>query len=629
MFHLFKKEFSILVSKKLVVFLWLICFFSDKAQVYYSTDPLYLKSKPEQNNLLSAYRYTYPDTSITEVSNYFPRNFMGNMGLASPTYLFKYGSSDMGFKLLSTPLENDKFSESQIKYYRSKGPYANLNGIAGSKEFQIFKMLFTHTYKDKVNLTIGFNRYTSKGFYLKQQTYTNNFYLSSNYTTKSKKAGYYLYLLNNGNKNQENGGIKDGRLTDSSLLFNKQLFPVKLSDANRDNREFKVMINPWLRLNRSGDSTQSTNHYLQLKSAFSTNSYRYKDVGIPTDHFYKHIYLDTVKTIDSTHVKKLTNELAYSLVTKNDKLGFSIGYKNELNQVWQHGDSVFMNHIAQSDLVFRNSWMKKDSLKPKDRSFETRFNLQYVVEGSNKGNYKAESNSLFTFNTKKQYSLFLNLLYENRNADYMYNNWISNHFYWFNNGYTSVQQMQLKFGIHLGRYFSASVFNQTISNYLYFDQEASTKQYTGSIQNTGLNLNFTRIFFKHVGVGLNYLYQNTSNTALVRVPQNTATFKLFYNGSLAKNNLLLQIGAQVQGYDAFYAYSYMPSTQTFYLQDTYKTDLYPYVDVYLNARIRPVTFFLKLENVLQGLSGPNYALVPGYYQTDRAFRFGLTWMFFD
>lgn len=193
-------------------------------------------------------------------------------------------------------------------YYRSKGPFASLNGIAGSKEFQIFKMLFTHTYKDKVNLTVGFNRYTSKGYYLRQQSYTNNFYLSSNYTNRSKRAGYYLYLLNNGNKNQENGGIKDSVLTDSSMVLNKNLFKTNL-DAKRDNREFKAMINPWYRLNKLSDSSHATDHYVQFKSSFTTNSYRYSDTA---RYFYDRTYLDTIETIDSTRVRKFINELYYA-----------------------------------------------------------------------------------------------------------------------------------------------------------------------------------------------------------------------------------------------------------------------------------------------------------------------------
>jgi len=628
MAYFLREENRSIVFKKLCVLLLLCVGFKNYAQVFYSVNPKYLKSKTEQNNVLSAYKYNYPDTSITEQINFFPRNFMGNMGLASPDYIWRYGTEDLGFRFVQPPLNNDKIKENEVNYFRSMGPFASLTGVAGSKEFQVFKMLFTHTYKDKVNITVRFNRYTSKGFYLKQQTYSNNFYLSSNYTSKKKRSGYYSYILNNGNKSQENGGIKDGVLTDSSLLYDKALFKTNLASANRDNRELKVMVNPWFRLNK-GDSATKLFHYAQLKSNFSNNSYRYKDLGIKTDAFYKNIFMDTLQTVDSSHVRKFVNELSYSLLTANNKFGFSVGYKNEISQVWQKQDSFFVNHILQSDLVYRTVLKLKDSLYKREKFFESRFNAQYVLQGPLSGNYKVESNTVYTFNEAKKRNVFLNFLFENRSADYSYNNWASNHFFWFNNGYKPQQQAQLKLGVNINRFISASVFYQGITNYVYFNQAAFPQHYSKIITNLGANINFTKVFFKHLGVGLNHAYQLTSKPELVRVLPNATTAKLFYSGSLSNNNLRLQIGAQVQLYQSFYGYGYMPSTQTFYLQDKVQTGRYPYLDVYLSARIRPVSFFLKVENVLSGLTGPDYSFVPGYYQPDRAFRFGLTWMFFD
>lgn len=628
MFYFFKEKDHAPGFKKLVVILLLCVGSSNYAQVFYSVNPKYLKSKTEQNNVLSEYKYNYPDTSITEQINYFPRNFRGNTGLASPDYIWRYGTDDIGFRFVQSPLTNDKIKDKDINYFRSLGPYASLTGIAGSKEFQIFKMLFTHTYKDKVNITVRFNRYTSKGFYSQQQTYTNNFYLSSNYTTRKKNAGYYLYILNNGNKNQENGGIKDGVLTDSSQIYDKSLFKTNITNADRDNRELKFMINPWIRLNKN-DSATKLNHYLQLKSRFSNNSYSYKDMNDSIDKFYDGYYLDSVKTVDSSHVRSFVNEISYSFLTADDKTGFSAGYKNEINKVWQHTDSFFVNHILQADLFHRTHILSKDTADKREKFFETHLNGQYALAGPNGGNFKGEGNVIYTFNEKKKRSVYLNVLYEKRSADYIYNNWVSNHFLWFNNGFNPQKQAQLKVGVNLNRFFSASLFYQTINNYLYFDEAALPGQYSGSINNLGLNINFTKIFFKHLGLALNHAYQNTSKPAYVRVPQNVTTAKLFYNGSLSHNNLQLQIGAQVQIYERFYGYAYMPATQMFYLQDKFKTDSYPYLDVYLSARIRPVSFFLKLENVLAGFAGPNYSFVPGYYQTDLAFRFGLTWMFFD
>jgi hypothetical protein len=629
MLSFLNKKFSLTFFEKIWLLLFFCLIFNSQSQSLYSTDAQYLRSKQEKNNLLSNYRYSYPDTSINNFHNYFPRNFFGNIGLPSPTYLLTYGTNNLGFNFYNTPYQNDIFSENQVEYYRSKGPYANLIGIAGSKKFQAFKMLFTHTYKDKINITLKFNRYTSQGFYLKQQTYTSNFFLSSNYATKNQRFGYYSYLLANGNKNRENGGIVVDSLTETTLLKNKELFAVRLNGATRENKEFKVMINPYFKLNKANDSSTKLNHFFQLKSTFSSNTYKYKDDNLATDKYYTVMYLDTAKTRDSSHVMKIQNEISYSAITTNSNFAISVGYKNEINKVYQNADSLFLNHIASADMVFRRSVAATDSLKTNGKEIESFFNVQYVFQGANKGNYKAESRTLLSFNKSKGRLIYFNLLAESRSADYIYNYWISNHFTWFNNGLKSQQQLQAVLGFNLIKYISSSVFVQNITNYLFFDNVALPQQYSKPITNMGLRLNFTKVFFKHLGLSLNYVFQNTTNSTYIRLPQNQGTAKLFYTGIFFKNNLQLQIGGQLQAYQSFYSYGYMPATQAFYLQEGFKTSTYPFLDVYLNARIRPVSFFLKIENALYGLAGTKYSMAPGYYQTDRAFRFGINWTFFD
>lgn len=608
------------------VLILLLCLKTD-AQVFYSTDPNYLKVKTEQNNLVSSYRYTYPDTNITRLNDFFPRNFSGNLGLPSPEYFLRYGTDDLGFRFFNPPTLSDRVQEKQVEYYRSKGPYANLTGIAGAKLYQAFKMDFTHTYKDKVNFALKFNRYSSQGFYQKQQSYANNFYLSSNYATKSRRLGYYAYVLSNGNKNQENGGIRGVELSDSTVALSKVLLPVRLSGATRDNRETKIMLNPWLRLNKNSDSVPGLDHYLQVKSRVAFNVYKYRDINVYSDNYYQLFYLDTALTNDSANHRQFTNELNYALASRDGKFAFSAGYKNEINSLWQKNADLFYNHILNSDLVYRRPLRSADSLKAPN--LESRLNLQYVVAGVNAGNVKAESNSFYLFDDRKGRLLFINLLYEKRNADHMYNYWTGNHFSWQNNGFKPQDQLQFRLGMRSGRNFSASVFYHNIRNYLFFGYLALPRQYEGTLHTLGASFDYTRVFFKHLGLGLNYVFQQPSGSDYLRMPKHSGTAKIFFNGTI-KKHLWLQFGAQLQMYDAFTPYAYMPNTQVFYLQDRIRTESFPYLDVFLNARISPVSFFVKVENVLSnGLGGVNYSFVPGYYQPERALRFGLSWMFFD
>jgi hypothetical protein len=104
------------------IFIFSLIFNSASGQVFYSVNPSYLKAKAEGNNNLTVYHTTYPDTTIGEIHNYFPRNFLGNLGLPSPGYILKYGSRDMGFSFYPNPYSNDLFTSEQAGYYRSIGP---------------------------------------------------------------------------------------------------------------------------------------------------------------------------------------------------------------------------------------------------------------------------------------------------------------------------------------------------------------------------------------------------------------------------------------------------------------------------------------------------------------------------
>ena len=138
-----------------------------------------------------------------------------------------------------------------------------------------------------------------------------------------------------------------------------------------------------------------------------------------------------------------------------------------------------------------------------------------------------------------------------------------------------------------------------------------------------------RLLFKNLGINLGFTYQSSSYQTIVAVPNNIATGALYFQGNLFKRALQLQIGFSGQYYSEFYGYGYMPATNLYYVQTDKTVGNYPFIDFFLSARIKPVRFFVKIDHVTQGFLGTNYSLTPGYLQNDRAFKFGLNWLFFD
>lgn len=620
---------------KYSAFLILICFWisginiSVRAQSYYTTDSAYLKQKSESDNLLRPFTNWYPDSSTYTLHHYTERNTLGALGLATHVWQFRFRNEALGFRLYPLPHDEALIQERSVLYYRTKGPFASATGIAGSKEQQLFRFLFSQTFRNGVNVSLKFNRYTNKGFYLSQQAFVNNFYLNSNYETRNHRFGYYGFVMVNNLRNQENGGLKSDSSFLKNITENKELMPVNLSTASRDTRLLSTQFNPYVQLSKPDSLGRKASFYLQGKSKFTYNTYKFKDAQSGKNaSFYQIFYLDTVATLDSTRHRQFYNEILLSFKTNHQHLGVSAGYANEINSVWQKNDSLLINHMAKFYAVYTKNLLKPDSISNRQIQYNAFMEAASVLSGANSGNIKWQmENSLLFSENHHQNRLFLNLLYETRSADYIYNRWYGNHQRW-SNTYKPVEQLQAQLGFETKK-VQLRVFFQTITNTLYFDSLALPKQFTAGITNFGVEGLYRLILFKHLGLSLAPTFQTSSKPSVYRMPLLSGKANLFYTGNLFRNNLQLTIGTQLEVYSTFELMRYNPVINQFYLGNRKEIGYYPYTDVYLNARIRPVSFFVKLENALYGSAGNTFYFIPGYIQTDRAIRFGLTWMFFD
>jgi hypothetical protein len=597
----------------------LIVSFTLSSQVNYPSDSSFIKtlSNFDKNNL-QQFLYSRIDTTIDNIQNYFLRNTSGHLGLPSAPLYVTYNTKELGFNMFKVPYSNDMISADNIQYYQTKGPYANLTGIAGTKQEQVFKLLFSNTFKNKLNITLAFNRYSGIGFYRNQQSFTNNFYTSSNYTSKTARVGYYAYVLYNKVKHQENGGISNDTLFLNNISINKFLLPINLSYAKRELRNTSFDFNPWFRLNKKDDSSSVFSHFIDYQFNYSGNYTKYTDASSGTETYYNVFYLDTASTKDSTHWRTIRNSLNYTLKISPINLKIKLGYTNEVNQVKQYLYSDFSNHILNAGLYLTRN------------RYQAFMKANYIAQGSNQSDYSIEINNAYHQDLDNASFVFkLNASVEKRHPDFINNSWLSNHYVWTNH-FSPIDKQQAMFSIStLNNRFDVGIVYQNIKNLIYFNELAVPEQTSIGIQNISAFIHKDILLFKHLGINAKYNYQRSSYEAIVSVPNHVINGALYYQGNLFKRALQLQIGFNAQYFSSFYGYAYMPMTNQYYVQTTKKVGDYPYVDFFLNARIKPVRIFVKIDHINQVLTGGNYSLTPGYLQNDRAFKFGVNWLFFD
>ena len=113
------------------------------------------------------------------------------------------------------------------------------------------------------------------------------------------------------------------------------------------------------------------------------------------------------------------------------------------------------------------------------------------------------------------------------------------------------------------------------------------------------------------------------------MPDFMARVSIYPTLSLFKNAAVFQPGIDIFYNTAYYASTYMPALRMFYLQDEKKIGNYPYVDIFANLMVKRFRIFVKYSHLNALWSENRYYMIPHYPMQGNAFRWGVSWSFYD
>jgi len=167
-----------------------------------------------------------------------------------------------------------------------------------------------------------------------------------------------------------------------------------------------------------------------------------------------------------------------------------------------------------------------------------------------------------------------------------------------------------------------------LHDYLYFDETVNPKQYSGALSYFNISV-FQRIRFGNFDIDLNLTYQVVSDPSIIRLPKIYSNSKLFYTNTIFKGALDMQLGINIRYFSNYYANAYMPAIRSFYIQNEKKFGNYPYLDIFLNAKIKRARIYFKYEQANSSFMPQNYFISPHYANADAALKFGVIWQLFN
>ena len=533
------------------------------------------------------------------------------------------------------------YTPSNPLYVNTQVPFTELVwtfGGARSNSEQTFRVRHSQNINPKLNFGFIYDIVYCLGQYEYQTAIDKNFLLHSSYNGNNYTA-YFSAGINN-HRSSENGGIAS---LDYLKEYTPENVPVNLNDLNK---ALSTLKNRYIMLVQryspgavkdsvTGETVRSGPVTFSHIGTYEWNKRMYSD-SYPTSDFYNNIYIDDTGTKDSLYQGILSNTLRMDVAAgraKKFKFGAGAGVRSEIRHFSQvvAGDS-----LTRPDILLRN----KSSLVLTGRIFNNigdKFGWwatgEFWFQGYRAGDFVFNGRIFKDFSTKKgPITWDATSTVASYTPSYWFNSWESNNFSWQLDAlkeFRIVVGSSLSYpGIHLNLKFNYAI----IDNFIYMGSNATPAQHTGGLSIAALTVKKEFVVWKlHWDNTL--LLQQSSNNDVLSLPLAAGRSSLFiehlFRFKSTGGELNMQIGGEVFIHTPYDAMKYMPATGRYFSQSASETGGYPFVNIFLNLKLKRTRFFLMFDHVNSGFTGYDYFLIPDYPMSVRMLRYGLAWTFYN
>ena len=601
------------------------------------------------------------DTLQTSLQIYNPAfkyspfiSYLGNLGLQAETNRFFQRDPEVPFLFLNAFKPYLYLPENNV-YFNVRKPFSMLEywttGQNRLKREQMVRAIHTQNVSPFLNFGMDILLSGSEGHYTNQKGKRTAFrmfgsYIKGDYSVHGSFA-YNSFTIN------ENGGLVD----DSLFQHTSQdplTYDVHMTEADSKTKNLGVQVTQRYRFGSKTEVEDTTSaigiRKLREKTAktgsfvhtieYSRNRRFYEDQSqgiLPS--YYDHFYIDSQYSSDSTQMGSLKNTLQVMLDEnpnrKNDfgarafishelvKYGHNMPYDTIISQA---GDTAVNGYSTDQ---YNNVYVGAALGHTVGEGWTWLFTGRLFLLGYRAGDFRVTGQIDRFIHTRKGISVLgISGMIRLEEPDYFLKHYASNHFAW-NNDFKKTKEILA----------SATIENEplkmklkgdlsTLTDYIYFGTDTIPHQYRGVISILGIDL------YKHFQAGIfnsvqQISYQLPTNNDIIRIPMLSYYTSNFISFHVVKNVLKTEIGFDLLFYTKYKGLAFMPSFGMFYHQDVREIGNYPYLDVFITAKLQRTRFFLKFDHVNDGLLVKNYFHVLHYPMPGRAFKFGLSWTFYD
>ncbi|VAW28624.1 hypothetical protein MNBD_BACTEROID07-1468, partial [hydrothermal vent metagenome] len=588
----------------------------DTTSVYYFTGSL---------DSLKAGVLTYVDTSLTYFHQYDPVekrnrmfNTLSNIGLASYNRVFT-PSVSVGYVTKSRVFAPYMHYNNQVKYYKLKRPYTQLQYFMGPKKEQSLGVTFSRKMSKLFTFGVDLYLVNSPGRYTNSKSDNKYVYFTSRYHTQNNRYAIVSNYLHNKVIVRENGGITMDSLFRMNLEKDRRAIPVGLTTGRNMVKSSGFYVGQTFNLQKPGMRNDSTPRKLAGGSVsysflYQRNQMVYTDDARTDTTFYM--------AFPTSYNDSITYDSAYQQIIRNRFMWSSLAYnKDRLSQVFRAYFGVQYDHILQTYPYDSARYINNQlisfggiALRLFRRSF-LHGSAEMVFGGYNSGDLKIDGSLLQYLGSveKNIGQLYFRVMFANRKPAWYFSEYSSNRFNWKLN--LQKERIFSFTGEYRYKFIRTGATFQSLGNYTYFNDSVFPQQAAnpGSVLQIYADGTIPLHYF---GINLRAVYQTTTMAYFLHLPVLTGKMNVFFKKWIFKGAAHLQTGVQVSYFTSYFADAYMPELRAFYTQHNKKIGDYLYLDLYASMKIKSFRFFLQGKNLLGFLGNYYYYNSPEYPGAD-------------
>jgi len=513
------------------------------------------------------------------------------------------------------------------------------NAGARSKSEQTFRIRHSQNINRFLNFGFIYDIVYSIGQYNFQRAIDKNFLLHSSYNGNAWTS-YFSAGINN-HESGESGGIVS---KDDLSSYTPENLPFILSDLNSaQNRLKNRYILLVQRYSPGGKRDTVTGEVLKTgpvtftyTGSYEWNRRRYLD-KYPLSVLYDTVMIDRSVTEDSLSQGLLSNTFRVDFAagsTGRFRIGAGAGVRSEIRRFGQvvPGDTLTrqdtvkrsMNSLVLTGKVFNNIGSKFGWTASGDLWFQGYRAGDFIVDGRIYKEFSGSRIGMITWDATGSLASYT--------PSYWYHSWGSNNFSW-----QLDHKRELRFtagssldwpDLNLNLRFNYAI----VDNFTYMGIDALPVQHEGGLSILSLKLRKEFILWK-LHLDNTVLLQQSTNTDVLSLPLVTARSAFFFSHlfkfKATAGELDFQLGAEAMIHTPYYAMNYMPATGRYFNQSETQIGNYPYINAFVNLKVKRTRIFIMGDHLNSGLMGYEYFLVPNYPLNIRMIRYGLAWTFYD